>query len=76
MLATIGIQNEEFTNYNAGGEAFISISDQISPRIGIDWDVNGDSESKLYANFGRYYIPDPTNTNLRVEVQNYLLKKL
>jgi hypothetical protein len=66
FVATIGIRNEEFTNYNADGEAFISISDQISPRIGVAWDVNGDGESKLYANFGRYYIPVPTNTNVRV----------
>lgn len=66
IVATIGIRNEEFTNYNADGEAFIEIDNQIMPRLGIAWDINGDGESKLYANYGRYYIPVPTNTNIRV----------
>lgn len=66
VVATIGIRTEEFTNYNADGDAFINITDQISPRIGLAWDINGDGESKLYANYGRYFIPVPTNTNVRV----------
>ena len=66
VVANIGVRNEEFVNYNGLGEAFIEIKDQISPRLGIAWDVNNDGESKLYANFGRYYIPVPTNTNVRV----------
>jgi len=34
--------------------------------IGLAWDLNGDGESKLYANYGRYFIPVPTNINVRV----------
>jgi hypothetical protein len=66
LVANIGVRNEEFVNYNGEGDAFIEIKDQISPRLGFAWDVMGDGESKLYANFGRYYIPVPTNTNVRV----------
>ena len=66
ITASIGLRNESFDNKNADGESFIKVEDQWAPRLGITWDINGDGESKLYANFGRYHLPIAANTNIRM----------
>lgn len=66
LFASIGIRNDSFENQNADGDNFVKIDDQWAPRLGITWDVEGDGSSKLYANWGRYYLPIPNNTNVRV----------
>jgi hypothetical protein len=60
-----GLRNETFTNYAANGNVFVEADSLIAPRLGFSWDVNGDSESKLYGTLGRYYIPIAANTNIR-----------
>ncbi|NQZ09602.1 MAG: TonB-dependent receptor, partial [Algicola sp.] len=60
-----GLRNETFTNYSANGKVFVEADSLIAPRLGFSWDVNGDSESKLYGTLGRYYIPIAANTNIR-----------
>ena len=37
------------------GTTLATISDNIAPRFGINWDVIGNGTSKLYASAGRYY---------------------
>lgn len=69
IVARIGLRNETFENYNVVGEKFVDVSDQWAPRIGVSWDINGDGNSKLFANFGRYYLPVATNTNVRLAGQ-------
>jgi hypothetical protein len=66
VTATLGLRSESFDNKNASGESFIKIDNQIAPRLGISWDVNGDGESKLFANYGRYHLPVAANTNIRM----------
>ncbi|PCI62212.1 MAG: TonB-dependent receptor [Gammaproteobacteria bacterium] len=66
ITATIGIRNESFDNKNAAGASFIKVDNQWAPRLGISWDVNGDGESKIFANFGRYHLPIAANTNIRM----------
>jgi hypothetical protein len=66
ITATIGLRSESFNNKNAAGESFIKIDNQIAPRLGISWDVNGDGESKVFANYGRYHLPVAANTNIRM----------
>ncbi|PKH00756.1 TonB-dependent receptor [Paraglaciecola sp. MB-3u-78] len=66
ITATIGVRSESFNNKNAEGESFIKVDNQIAPRLGISWDVNGDGDSKLYANYGRYHLPIAANTNIRM----------
>ena len=66
LFATIGLRNESFENYNKIGEKFVDVTDQWAPRLGLSWDVNGDGNSKLFANYGRYYLPVATNTNIRM----------
>jgi hypothetical protein len=66
LTATIGIRNESFNNKNAEGESFIKVDNQWAPRLGLSWDINGDGESKLFANYGRYHLPIAANTNIRM----------
>ena len=66
ITATIGLRNESFNNKNASGQSFVKIDNQLAPRLGISWDVNGDGDSKLFANFGRYHLPVAANTNIRM----------
>ena len=61
-----GIRNDQFTNYNQNGEAYLRLKKpQWAPRLGVSWDVNGDSSLKIYANAGRYYLALPASVALR-----------
>jgi len=66
IVATIGLRNESFNNKNADGDSFIKVDNQLAPRLGISWDIDGDGESKVFANFGRYHLPIAANTNIRM----------
>jgi hypothetical protein len=66
ITATIGLRSESFNNKNAEGESFIKIDNQIAPRLGISWDISGDGDSKIFANYGRYHLPVAANTNIRM----------
>ncbi|WP_425598251.1 TonB-dependent receptor plug domain-containing protein [Dyella amyloliquefaciens] len=64
-LLSLGLRNDQFTDYNANGEAYIrQRSAQWAPRLGFTWDVNGDSSFKVYGNAGRYYLGLPLNPAL------------
>jgi hypothetical protein len=71
LTATIGIRNESFNNKNAEGVSFIKVDNQWAPRLGLSWDVNGDGESKVFANYGRYHLPIAANTNIRMAGAEY-----
>jgi outer membrane receptor for ferrienterochelin and colicin len=59
-LLSVGLRNDQFTDYNPAGQAFIKQTrPQWAPRIGTTWDVNGDGSFKLYASAGRYYLGLP-----------------
>lgn len=62
----LGLRSETFDNRNAGGETFIKVTDQIAPRLGLVWDIGGDGSKRMFANYGRYHLPIPTNTNIRL----------
>ncbi|MDP5138366.1 TonB-dependent receptor [Rheinheimera baltica] len=66
ITARIGLRNETFENYNKAGDKFVDVTDQWAPRVGVSWDINGDGESKVFANYGRYFLPVATNTNIRL----------
>lgn len=61
----IGLRNEQFTNYNGVGQVYASSRHQLDPRLGITWDVYGDSSLKVYANAGRYHLGLPTSVAIR-----------
>jgi hypothetical protein len=65
-LVKLGLRNDQFTNYNPNGEAFLRVTKpQWAPRLGFSWDVNGDSSLKVYGNAGRYYLAMPASVALR-----------
>jgi hypothetical protein len=61
VLLDLGLRREQFTNYTTSGEAFISQRNMIAPRFGATWDVMGDSSLRVFANAGRYHLPEPSN---------------
>ena len=65
FLVTLGLRNDEFTNSNNSGAAYMSSSDQWAPRIGFSWDVLGDASLKLFGNAGRYFLAMPNNVAIR-----------
>jgi outer membrane receptor protein involved in Fe transport len=70
-----GLRNETFQNFDANGKKFFDVDDQWAPRLGLSFDVLGGGRSKLYANWGRYYLPVATATNIRVggaELSEYI----
>lgn len=60
-----GLRWESFNNKNGDGVSFVKADKLFAPRFGAAWDVNGDGQSKVYGNVGRYYIPVASNTNIR-----------
>lgn len=66
VTLTLGLRNEYFDNKNVNGDTFTKIDNQIAPRLGMAWDVNGDGRSKFFVNYGRYHLPVATNTNIRL----------
>ncbi|SHF17205.1 TonB-dependent Receptor Plug Domain [Microbulbifer donghaiensis] len=66
-----GIRNESFDNKNAEGDSFIKIDNQWAPRLGVSYDPTGDATSRIYANYGRYYLPIAANTNIRMAGAEY-----
>ena len=57
FLAYVGLRWDTFDNLNGDGESFVKIKNQLGPRLGFSWDVNGDSTFKVFGNAGRYALP-------------------
>jgi hypothetical protein len=64
-LAYIGLRNEQFSNFNGSNEVYAKQRHQLAPRLGVSWDVFGDSSLKIYANAGRYHLAVPANVAIR-----------
>ena len=64
-LAYVGLRNEQFNNFNGSGQSYVKQRHQLAPRLGLTWDVFGDSTLKIYANAGRYHLAIPSNVAIR-----------
>ncbi len=62
---TLGLRNESFKNYNSDKVIFLDQSNQWAPRLGVSWDVKGDSSLRAFANAGRYHLAIPLNLAFR-----------
>lgn len=60
-----GVRNDRFDNRNADGSTFYDPGNQWAPRLSVSGDPFGDGKSKLYAFFGRYYLPLPSDLSLK-----------
>ena len=65
VLLYLGLRNENFTNYNSEGQAFVEQKNQWDPRLGLSWDIGGAGTTKLFANAGRYHLALPNNVAVR-----------
>jgi outer membrane receptor protein involved in Fe transport len=65
LMVTLGLRNEQFSNYNGDGQVYIEQRHQLAPRLGASWDVNGDASLKVFGNAGRYHLQLPTNVAIR-----------
>ena len=74
LLLYAGLRAESFANYNSLGEKFVDSKNEIAPRLGFSWDVNGDAGLKVFGNAGRYYIPVASNTNIRASGVEYRIE--
>lgn len=61
----LGIRNETQKVGARDGSTAINLKHNLSPRLGLIWDVANNGRSKLYANFGRFYEAIPMDINLR-----------
>jgi outer membrane receptor protein involved in Fe transport len=64
-LLSVGLRNEQFTNFNGAGQRYAAQRHQLAPRLGVSWDVLGDSSLKVFANAGRYHLAMPNNVAVR-----------
>lgn len=62
----VGIRNDKFTNRNIEGKPFYKSGNQWGPRLSASFDPTGDSTSKVYGSFSRYYFPIAASTNNRL----------
>lgn len=66
LTLQLGVRNDRFKNENAAGDVFYKSGDQWAPRLGAAFDVFGDNRTKVFGNFGRYFLPVAGNTNIRL----------
>lgn len=66
LTLQLGVRSDSFENSNLNGETFITMEDQIAPRLGFSWDPTNDGRTKVYGSFGTYFLPVATNTNIRL----------
>lgn len=65
FLLSLGLRNEQFSNYDGDGTRYVAQRHQLAPRLGMSWDVFGDSSMKVFANAGRYHLALPNNVAVR-----------
>ncbi len=65
VLVSLGIRADKFENYNGVGTKFVDSDMQWQPRLGVAWDVYGDSSLKVFANAGRYFLNMPNAVAIR-----------
>jgi hypothetical protein len=53
---------------------FSNFNDQLQPRLGFTWDVNGDGRSKVSANYARYFEQIPQRLAIRVYANETYLR--
>jgi hypothetical protein len=65
LVLDIGLRVDEFDSWGTTGKLLTSFKTDIAPRLGVTWDPTGTGESKVYATYGRYYLPVANNTIFR-----------
>jgi hypothetical protein len=66
LVINMGLRNDSFENFNGIGESFVKMENEWAARLGAVYDINGNGESKVWASYGRYFLPVAANTNIRL----------
>lgn len=66
IVVYLGARQDSLTNYGTTGIAFADFDQPWAPRLGTSWDLGGSGSDKMWATWGRYYLPMANNTNFRV----------
>jgi TonB dependent receptor/TonB-dependent Receptor Plug Domain len=65
LLLTLGLRNEQFSNFNGDKVVYVEQRKQLAPRLAAAWDANGDGSLKVYGTLGRYHLQLPSNVAVR-----------
>lgn len=66
LTLNLGLRNSSFDAYTGTNEKYVDMKDQWAPRLGATYDLFGDGATKLFANYGRYFMPISPNTSARM----------
>ncbi len=66
LTLNLGVRNSAFDAFTGTNEEYVSMENQWAPRLGINYDLFADGATKLFANYGRYYMPISPNTSARM----------
>ncbi len=72
LLIVAGLRDEGYTNSDGDKRKFIEMKNQIAPRLSASWDVNGDSQTKVFGSAGRYYLQLPSQVAARAASRSTL----
>ncbi|HET8554562.1 MAG TPA: TonB-dependent receptor [Rhodanobacteraceae bacterium] len=73
-LLSYGVRYDKMANQSTDGSSYLSMN-VWSPRIGLAWDVHGDSTLKIGANAGKYTLPMPSNLSYTIaSPQTYIVR--
>ncbi|QSX36896.1 TonB-dependent receptor [Shewanella sedimentimangrovi] len=64
LVLNLGLRYSGFENTVSDGRAYVSIDNQIAPRVQAVYDLHGDGSAKLFASYGRYFQPVSANMNI------------
>ncbi|MDG5487909.1 TonB-dependent receptor [Sphingomonas sp. BGYR3] len=66
LTLNLGVRSDQFTNDNVIGDTYYDSGRNIAPRLSFAFDPAGNGRTKLYGSYGRYFLPVPSNTNVRL----------
>jgi hypothetical protein len=66
LSVQMGVRQDKFSVASPLGVTAIEFDNEIAPRFGFTYDVQGDGRSKVFGSYGRYYLPIASNTSFRV----------
>jgi len=69
LTLNLGVRLDQFENFTADGSQFIDFDSEIAPRMGFSYDLLGNGTSRLYGNYGIYFLPVASNTAFRQGAQ-------
>ena len=68
VTVSLGLRNSSFDAFTGDGDKYVDIKDQWAPRLSVNYDLFGEGHTKLFANYGRYFMPISPNTSVRMTV--------